>query len=99
MQTFKVLHWRLAGSADLTITTMKRLSTITAATTASLLLAGCQSKRDICLEYLANPRPDGYESLEHVSDYWQRLGINAEFPDNYNDGFDGIEAFCENQKS
>ena len=78
---------------------MKPLSVITAVTTVSLLIASCQSKRDICTEYLANPRPDGYESLEHVSDYWQRLGINAEFPDNYNDGFDGIEAFCENQKS
>ena len=77
------------------MTTMKRLSTITAITTASLLIAGCQSKRDICLEYLANPRPDGYENLEHVSDYWKRLGINAEIPDNHKDGFDGIAVYCE----
>ena len=78
---------------------MKRLTPIAAVAVGSLLWGGCQSKLDICAEYLANPRPDGYESLEHVSDYWQRLGINAEFPDNYNDGFDGIEAFCENYRS
>ena len=85
----------MVSSADLSISTMKRLTTITAAATASLLLMGCQSQRDICAEYLANPRPDGDESLEYISDYWKRLGISAEVPDTHSDGFEGIEAFCE----
>ena len=58
----------MASSADLSISTMKRLTPITAVATASLLLMGCQSKREICEGYLANPRPDGDESLEYISD-------------------------------
>ena len=89
----------MVSSADLSITTMKRLTTITAVATASLLLMGCQSKRDICAEYLANPRPDGDEGLEQVSDYWERLGISAEVPDNDIDGAERIEALCQTDKS
>ena len=85
----------MVSSADLSISTMKRLTTITAVATASLLLMGCQSKRDICAEYLANPRPDGDESLEYIYDYWKRLGISAEVPDTHSDGLEGIEASCE----
>ena len=89
----------MVSSADLSITTMKRLTTITAVATASLLLMGCQSKRDICAEYLANPRPDGDENLERISDYWKRLGISAEVPDTHSDGFEGIEAFCQTDRN
>ena len=74
---------------------MKRFAPIAAIAVGSLLLMGCQSKRDICAEYLANPRPDGDESLEYISDYWKRLGISAEVPDTHSDGLEGIEAFCE----
>ena len=78
---------------------MKRLTPIAAVAVGSLLLGGCQSKRDICTEFMANPNPGNWSSVEHIADYWQQLGIDGEPPESYSDGLSGIEGFCEFYKS
>lgn len=78
---------------------MKKFSTITTVAITSSLLMGCHSKQYICAEFFSEPNPGSVDSVEHIADYWGRLNIKTEVPDNYSDGRDGIENFCEKYKT
>ena len=57
---------------------MKRLTPIAAVAVSWLLLAGCQSKRDICAHYAAHA-PNVTD--EQLADYWKGLGIEHPMPE------------------
>ena len=50
---------------------MKRFAPIAAVAVGSLLLAGCQSKREICAQFAAY----SLNSDEELNDFYKRLGI------------------------
>jgi len=82
---------------------MKRISGITAVAVASLLLVGCQSKRETCAQFEVYAEHATYGQL---AEYWKRLGIEHPIPQGGDGTFSknsatrqAIERFCEFYKS
>ena len=73
---------------------MKRFAPIAAIAAGSLLLVGCQSKRETCAQFKVN----SFDSAENV-DYWKRLGIERPMPEGNPQARRAIERFCEFYKS
>ena len=73
---------------------MKRFASIAAVAVASLVLAGCQSKRDICAQYAAyaSYQPDRQE----LDNFWERLEVGT-MPNGIDDEnlIVAIDKFCE----
>ena len=73
---------------------MKRFAPIAAVAVASLLLAGCQSKRNICAQYAAyaSYQPDRQE----LDNFWERLEVGT-MPNGIDDEnlMVAINEFCE----
>lgn len=61
----------------------------------TILLISCSSKKEICAEFFSNPNPYNTNSVEHVADYWKKLGLKSKVPSDYGDARRGIEGFCE----
>ena len=77
---------------------MKQISAIAAVAVASLLLAGCQSKRDTCAQFVGE---GPYASDELAADYFNRLGLKLESEKgdaNFQKRW-AIKEFCEFYKS
>ena len=77
---------------------MKCLTPIAVVAVCSLLLAGCQSKRDICAHYAAHA-PDVTD--EQLADDWKGLGIEHPMPE----GLDAdermlvVDDYCKTNQS
>ena len=74
---------------------MKRLTPIAAIAVGSLLLAGCELKRNICANHATSLRP----SLAELADFYNQLEIEAPMPESYNARKKAIWQFCEFYKS
>jgi hypothetical protein len=59
---------------------MKPVVALAVVLVGSLVLAGCQSKRDICAEYTAI-NPEGWHEPEVTWKYFTRLGIKGNTKD------------------
>lgn len=70
---------------------MKRLTPIAAVAVSWLLLAGCQSKRDICAQYAA------HVTEEQLADYWKGLGIEHPMPEGLdaNERMLAVDDYCK----
>jgi len=74
---------------------MKRFTPIAAIAVGSLLLAGCELKRNICANHATSLRP----SLAELADFYNQLEIEAPMPEGYNAREKAIWQFCEFYKS
>tara|TARA_B100001057_G_scaffold191508_1_gene192456 strand:+ start:4129 stop:4365 length:237 start_codon:yes stop_codon:yes gene_type:complete len=78
---------------------VRRFAPIAAIAVGSLLLAGCQSKRDICAQYEAQSTTSGLNPPEMNFMFWQHLGIKGPRPSSNREVEVANNRFCRFYKS